>query len=154
MPELYPNLMPLLVFPAATNLDDKQLITLHIHEALHRSLPDDIREDEKIVGEIAQAITSPEASKDQIKQIVSKYLQEPTANPTETNISNRMIMPHKDSRLHYPSKIRLGYRHFNNVKDNDEFQQDQVSSFISYQVTSIHLAKGRHALEQDLISHL
>lgn len=96
---------PTRFFPAATNLDDKQLITLHIHEALHRSLPDYIREDEKIVGEIAQTITSPEATKDQIKQIVSKYLQEPTANPTVTNLSNRMIMPHKDSRLLSPLSI-------------------------------------------------
>jgi len=42
-------------FPAAAKLDSEQLQALHIHEALHRALPDSVREDEAVVSEITLA---------------------------------------------------------------------------------------------------
>lgn len=61
-------------FPAAESLDSNQLIALHIHEALHRALPEAFREDEKVVSEITLAIVSPLSSHDQVKEITSKRI--------------------------------------------------------------------------------
>ncbi len=65
-------------FPAAESLDSNQLIALHIHEALHRALPEAFREDEKIVSEITLAIVSPLASHDQVKEVTSKKIDDYT----------------------------------------------------------------------------
>ncbi len=61
-------------FPAAEKLDANQLIALHIHEALHRALPEAFREDEKIVSEITLAIVSPLSSHDQVKEVTNKKI--------------------------------------------------------------------------------
>ncbi|PIP91296.1 MAG: hypothetical protein COW01_01440 [Bdellovibrionales bacterium CG12_big_fil_rev_8_21_14_0_65_38_15] len=65
-------------FPAAEKLDSNQLIALHIHEALHRSLPEAFREDEKVVSEITLAIVSPLASHDQVKEVTRKKIDDYT----------------------------------------------------------------------------
>ncbi|MBX3019468.1 MAG: hypothetical protein KF767_16395 [Bdellovibrionaceae bacterium] len=56
-------------FPAALMLSEQQLINLHIHEALHRALPESVREDESVVSEITLALTDPNASFDRAKSI-------------------------------------------------------------------------------------
>ncbi len=61
-------------FPAALELDQNQLIALHIHEALHRALPESFREDEKVTSEITLAIVTPLATHDQVAAIVKKYI--------------------------------------------------------------------------------
>lgn len=58
---------PTRFFPAALKLSEDQLVALHIHEALHRALPEAIREDEATVARITLSITSPEASHDRVK---------------------------------------------------------------------------------------
>lgn len=65
-------------FPAAEKLDSNQLIALHIHETLHRALPEAFREDEKVVSEITLAIVSPLASHDQVKDVTSKKIDDYT----------------------------------------------------------------------------
>lgn len=61
-------------FPASLKLEDSQLIALHIHEALHRALPEAFREDEKVVTNITLAIVTPMSSHDQVEQIVKKNI--------------------------------------------------------------------------------
>jgi hypothetical protein len=61
-------------FPAAINLDQSQLIALHIHEGLHRSLPEEFREDEKVVSSITLSIVTPMASHDQVRAISKKNI--------------------------------------------------------------------------------
>lgn len=61
-------------FPAAMLLDRKQLVSLHIHEALHRALPKDLREDEKAVSRITLAIASGEATFDRVNDATQKEL--------------------------------------------------------------------------------
>lgn len=58
-------------FPAALMLNEEQLISLHVHEALHRSLPAHVRENEEIVTRITLAITAADASVDRVKQTVA-----------------------------------------------------------------------------------
>lgn len=58
---------PTRFFPAALMLSEQQLINLHIHEALHRALPENVREDESVVSEITLALTDPSAGFDSAK---------------------------------------------------------------------------------------
>jgi len=71
---------PTRFFPSALKLDRDQLITLHIHEGLHRALAASIRSDEGIVGKIALAITSPEATTDRISTVMKEVTPAPEAS--------------------------------------------------------------------------
>jgi hypothetical protein len=62
-------------FPASAGLNKDQLVALHIHEALHRSLPAAIRANEDIVMHITMALTSPGASHDRIRQVTGLYVK-------------------------------------------------------------------------------
>lgn len=70
---------PTRFFPSALKLDRDQLIALHIHEGLHRALPESIRTDEEIVGEITLALTVPEATTDRVMAVVQRHLAKPQA---------------------------------------------------------------------------
>lgn len=112
-------------FPAAEKLDEKQLIALHIHEGLHRSLPEAIREDEVITTRITEAITSPDASRDKINIIVAGYLPKPSAKVAGTSSKAKIYVP-KKSRLNNPSRFGLETRHYNEKKD--EFNNSGIKS--------------------------
>ncbi len=62
-------------FPASKKLTEKQLIALHIHEALHRSLPESIRTNENSVENITEAIMDPETSHDLISNVLNEELK-------------------------------------------------------------------------------
>ena len=65
---------PTRFFPAAEKLDEDQLVALHIHEALHRSLPADVRENEAIVSELTLSIVSPEGSHDLVRETAARVI--------------------------------------------------------------------------------
>ena len=65
-------------FPIALTLDKNQLVALHIHEALHRALPERIRENESTVAQLTLAMTSPDATFDRVNRLVAIYLGTPT----------------------------------------------------------------------------
>jgi hypothetical protein len=67
---------PTRFFPVAEELDTNQLIALHIHEGLHRALPEKVREDESVVASITLAITSPGSNFDRVKQVASRVVPE------------------------------------------------------------------------------
>ncbi|RYZ73689.1 MAG: hypothetical protein EOP05_09850 [Proteobacteria bacterium] len=75
-------------FPAAAKLSTEQLVALHIHEALHRALPAEIREDENKVAHITLALTSPGASFDRVSSVANLYLK-PAALP---NVDQRIAL--------------------------------------------------------------
>ncbi|MFK8139163.1 MAG: hypothetical protein AB8E15_12450 [Bdellovibrionales bacterium] len=64
-------------FPISLSLSDRQLVALHIHEGLHRSLPKSLREDEKLVSEITMSIMAPNTSHDLVKGEIAKVLPNP-----------------------------------------------------------------------------
>ena len=89
-------------FPAALGLDRNQLKALHVHEALHRSLPPDVRENESVVTELTLAITSPDANYDRVSRVASVYLepaQSPSAAaPATTSVAKVEALPEKDAK--------------------------------------------------------
>lgn len=102
-------------FPASLQLSKAQLIALHVHEALHRSLPPGIRENERIVGEITLAITTPDTTHDQVSNVVQHYLPK-NKNESQTG-----------KGYDQPSEVGYGYSHF--------FSGGTISN---YSVSSLH----------------
>lgn len=98
---------PTRFFPITKTLSEKQLISLHIHEALHRALPADFREDEKIVSEITLAITSPGATFDRVQAISRKHLRPDL----------RSFLPF---RAQGPTTVSLAYYKFHAPDDGRE----------------------------------
>lgn len=65
---------PTRFFPAAQELSRNQLVTLHIHEGLHRALPESIRTNEEIVEEITKVITTPNSTFEDIVAVMDEKL--------------------------------------------------------------------------------
>lgn len=107
MPEPY---APTRFFPAAQNLNESQLMALHIHEALHRALPAHLREREDVATDITLAITAPGASLDRIRRTLLSY-SPPPSSTTSVVAELPKVVPAK-SRLHNPSRLGLEYRRF------------------------------------------
>ncbi|MCR9203748.1 MAG: hypothetical protein NXH75_04160 [Halobacteriovoraceae bacterium] len=79
---------PTRFFPAANELSRNQLISLHIHEGLHRALPASIRTNEQIVEEITKVITSPNSTFEDIVVVMDRNLplqRESSATQLTTN---------------------------------------------------------------------
>ena len=107
-------------FPAALKLSQEQLIPLHIHEALHRSLPSEINENEEIISSITQAIITPGASKDSIRTVVASYMPKKSTlinGHTANNTASEVYIP-KKSRLNNPSRLGIETRHYSEDKDD------------------------------------
>lgn len=108
---------PVRFFPAALMLSEEQIVSLHIHEALHRALPAPMNENEAFVSEITLALTSPDANKDRTQAILIKKFNDNTqisiaptvaAAPSsyEPRITN--LSPH----LKEPSSFTYTYQAF------------------------------------------
>lgn len=101
-------------FPSSMMLTEEQLVRLHIHEALHRALPESVRGNESVVSEITLAITSPQANKDAIEEVVEKNM-EPVAKPTSlTGGTSRISTKSLESlspftRMMEKSKFQFSY---------------------------------------------
>lgn len=101
-------------FPAATKLDKDQLVALHIHEALHRALPESIREDESKVAQITVAITTPDSTHDQVAAATASVL--PHEDRVRLSAASAVAAPESDGALVAPGPDRLskpsqlGYR--------------------------------------------
>ena len=129
-------------FPAATKLDQEQLTALHIHEALHRSLPVDIREDEAVVSKITLAITTPGATHDQVRRVMEDLV--PESNYVQANnFTNAQEVKEKEF---YESPSSFGY----SLRQFDPYSKQELN----YKVTRIHSVQsflypfggGRNAL--------
>lgn len=117
-------------FPAALTLNEEQLVALHIHEALHRSLPPSVRENEEVVTRITLAISSPDATFDRIQRVTQKEIPPKTpagdnidvTTPPVTVVINKndgsslaTRVPTTEEReipLERPSSITYGFRSF------------------------------------------
>ncbi len=93
-------------FPAATKLTAEQLVSLHIHEALHRALPASIRTNEDIVMHLTMSITSPGASYDRVRQVANMYIKKPNEEYSNTSTA---AMPSQDFVLPEKSKTVFAY---------------------------------------------
>jgi hypothetical protein len=96
-------------FPAALLLDRRQLVALHIHEALHRSLPVALREDEQAVSRISLALTTQGASFDRVKDVVARELQRVADSQTAARKSGAAEAPAILNRI---SLVEYSYHSF------------------------------------------
>jgi hypothetical protein len=128
---------PTRFFPASKKLSQNQLMALHIHEALHRSLPKVVRNHEKLISEITLSITSPGATRDLIEEKVTSLIQ-PKLQPSTPQVSapalsinqtkKEIIIP-ETSRMSNASVFGLSYKRFvqGEDEDNGAFTQEPLT---------------------------
>jgi hypothetical protein len=125
-------------FPKSLELNEKELIALHIHEALHRSLPLHMRENEQVVSKLVTEITSPEANFDQINSTMQKLMAQ-TPNPLNSNssggksysnVSFKKYDEHvvTSSKLNNPSSFNFEYRVLDRNKKKTFAQKNQFKT--------------------------
>lgn len=85
---------PTRFFPASRELSRKQLVTLHIHEGLHRALPPEIRANEEIVENITKVITSPDSTFEDIVVVMDRNLPQRQSQPMTPASSTAVNDPH------------------------------------------------------------
>jgi hypothetical protein len=112
---------PTRFFPAAKGLSKEKLISLHIHEALHRSLPQQVRENEYIVSEVTMAIVSPGSTRDGIDQKVSSLISPhlKSVPVVLAPVLEKKIFIPEEARVKNPSVFGLGYKSFSLPKENE-----------------------------------
>jgi len=94
-------------FPAAKKLSLDQLVALHIHEALHRSLPENIRTNENIVAHFTMAITSHGASFDRLLEVSKQYI-----NISETRADQKLIQTNESNiKLSVLNKSKTSFKY-------------------------------------------
>lgn len=99
-------------FPAAMMLNRKQLVALHIHEALHRSLPTTIRENEQAVSRITLAITSSGATFDRVKDVVEREIARGSTTSVATSMAANANQNSESGNISPMSVVEYGYRSF------------------------------------------
>jgi hypothetical protein len=116
---------PVRFFPVSKGLGEDQLVALHIHEGMHRALPEEVREDEAIVAKLTLALTTPEATHDQVVATARSLL--PATVPLAQNV--------KEEIDHYSLPSQIGY---------------QFRRFSSSNLPSRYHVKELHILQSDL----
>jgi len=132
---------PTTFYPAAKTLNEDQLIALHIHEGLHRSLPSTVAEDENIVSQITVAITSPESSNDRIKAKILKLMPEldsprMTFSPADGTMAAEKYPIPENAKVKRPSILGYSYKVFNNPQSA---QDSSISPLTSMQTVQSFL---------------
>lgn len=126
---------PTRFFPIAATLSEAQLISLHIHEALHRSLPEVVRENESKVASITLAITSPEATQDQVRSVIAvqapEILDVIRSQQAATEPALVSAVP-ESSRVKRPSVLAYGYRNYRGVNAQSVMQVESLHSIQSF----------------------
>lgn len=121
-------------FPIATELTQDQLVALHIHEGLHRSLPEHVRENEAKVSQITLAITAPGATRDQVQNVVEQVV--PDATP--------LSRPSDGYTAHY--RLSEGGSEFRRISNLSY----SYRTFLKGQDTSAYPIRSMHVLQSDL----
>lgn len=108
-------------FPVSKTLDRDQLIALHVHEALHRSLPPSIRENESIVSGLTLAITAPGANFDSVDRAAKKWI------PAEAPVAAVEANPvGKNAKVINPSEFSYSYHHFRKPEQYSQFPVESM----------------------------
>ncbi|MBY0415560.1 MAG: hypothetical protein K2Q18_15410, partial [Bdellovibrionales bacterium] len=94
---------PTRFFPISLALSNNQLMALHIHEALHRSLPLRVNQDEQVVTRITLSITSPDQTSDSIQETIKENI------PELFKVGEPEVKISKNSKLQKPSLLDLSY---------------------------------------------
>jgi hypothetical protein len=108
-------------FPAALTLSSEQMIALHIHEALHRSLPASVRENEAVVTQLTLSITTPGATRDQVEATVNTLIPEEIVQPPADGLSSHYRVLNTEAPYRRVSNLRYSFRQFLEPKINGTF---------------------------------
>ncbi|MBX9767819.1 MAG: hypothetical protein K2X47_11155, partial [Bdellovibrionales bacterium] len=131
---------PTRIFPAADGLSSDQLVSLLIHEALHRALNEDVREDEEVVSAMTMAIAGPDSSKDRIQRAASRYLDEEEEEETASDrgqrvragvIRSELVPMRKDAQIRRTANLEYSYQRFSK-NENDRY----------FEIKGMHLLKS------------
>jgi hypothetical protein len=137
-------------FPAALTLNEEQLVALHIHEALHRSLPPSVRENEKVVTKITLALTAPDATVDRVRRVVASEVKEDTRTistgsaSADASLTTRAARGPQAPPLENPSSLTYTFRSYS-VTDKDKAAVP-LESMHSIQSFLYPFGEGSHAL--------
>ncbi|MES2964401.1 MAG: hypothetical protein V4760_10950 [Bdellovibrionota bacterium] len=137
-------------FPAALTLNEDQLIALHVHEALHRSLPPSVREDEKIVTKITLALTAPDATVDRVRRVVTTEIRQDARSISnggaggDGTLEARLPKGPQAPPLENPSSVTYTFRTFS-IADKDKAAVP-LESMHSIQSFLYPFGEGSHAL--------
>ncbi len=103
-------------FPKALLLDRKSLIALHVHEALHRALSEELSGNERAVGRITLALTSEGATRDRVQEVIRKETEQSRAaklaferDMIRADATSSLATVVSDSRPQIESPSLLGY---------------------------------------------
>jgi hypothetical protein len=119
-------------FPAALSLNEEQLIALHIHEALHRSLPASVRENEAVVTRITLALTASDTSIDRARRVVASeigspgFVSTPATEGTsggELSAKTTAITRDRQTKL---SSVTYTYQSFSLQRDSSRYPIDSL----------------------------
>ena len=120
-------------FPIALKLDQDQLVALHIHEGLHRSLPAPQKDDEAIVGKITLAITSPEATYDHLREIATNLLPLPQEVLSVSSAGTVTILKRAEpERYPNPSSVGYTYKYFEKPTHSSSYPVDTMHEIQSF----------------------
>lgn len=122
-------------FPAALKLNRDQLVALHIHEALHRSLPAAVRENEDVVMHITMALTSPGASHDRVRQVAGLYIRPVPMDVAASDFDGApsiQMRPPRSRLIPLPpdskSRFALGFENYQTTEYSRSFYQGYSQS--------------------------
>jgi hypothetical protein len=127
---------PVRFFPIAERLSEPQLIALHVHEGLHRALPAPIREDEGVVADITLALTGPDATRDQVSELMARVAPDndlritPPAGGTYQSSVGRAIFD--EDHFKQPSSLGVSFKQFFSPPDPANFPIARMYSLHSY----------------------
>lgn len=141
-------------FPAALTLNEEQLIALHVHEALHRSLPASVRENEKVVTKITLALTAPDATVDRVRRVVAAEVKDETRAISvglpgsmaggEATLEARVPRGPQAPALENPSSVAYTFRsYFVDDRDRSAVPLESLHSLESFLYP---FGEGSHAL--------
>lgn len=131
---------PTRIFPAAENLNSDQLVSLLIHEALHRALNEDVREDEEVVSAMTMAIAGPDSNKDRIQRAATRYLDEEDDEGEEPGraqsfrngqVHSELVPIRKDAQIRRTANLEYSFQRFSK-NENDRF----------FEIKGMHLLKS------------
>ncbi len=108
-------------FPSALTLTADQMVALHIHEGLHRSLPPAVRENEAVVTQLTLSITAPGANHDQVEAVVHTVVPDEIVQPPADGLSAHYRVLNTETPYRRVSNLRYSFRQFLEPKVNGTF---------------------------------
>jgi hypothetical protein len=128
-------------FPAAHALQEEQLMALHIHEALHRALPESVRTSESVVSALTLAITSSGTTHDTLVASSQRWIPQASEGMQERGSGSARSLTDgrssvgvaSDARVRQPSLFSYEFR---------KYQQSDSPGISSMRPSGAHVIRS------------